>query len=169
MAQVQLPLFPSGTTLITPELAFERRDTQVVYFNGHLPVFTHEVDDLGSFRMFTSQLIVNGTATQGQIVKAFGVPLVTVKRGVKRYRQGGARMFFSPPAKRAGHKLTPERLVQAQQLLDEGRSVPEISRELSVLTSTLHKAIDHGRLRQTLKKSPRPSPKRSSRPRASAA
>ena len=47
MPQVQLPLFPSGTTSITPELAFERRDNQVVYFNGHLPVFTHGVEDSG--------------------------------------------------------------------------------------------------------------------------
>lgn len=162
-----MPLFPSGTTLITPELAFERRDNQVVYFNGHLPVFTHAVDDLSSFRMFTSQLIVNGTASQGQIAKAFGVPLVTVKRGVKRYRQGGAKPFFRPPVKRVGHRLTPERLAQAQQLLDEGRSVPEVGRELGVLGSTLHKAIDYGRLRQALKKSPRPLSQQSSRPRAS--
>jgi hypothetical protein len=167
MPQVQLPLFPSGTTLITPELAFERRDNQVVYFNGHLPVFTHGVEDLSSFRMFTSQLIVNGTASQMQIVKAFGVPLVTVKRGVKRYRQGGAKPFFSPPAKRVGHRLTPERLGQAQQLMDEGRSVPEVSRELGVLGSTLHKAIGHGRLRRALKKSLRPLRKKASRPRAS--
>ena len=169
MPQVQLPLFPSGTTLITPELAFERRDNQVVYFNGHLPVFTHAVDDLSSFRMFTSQLIVNGTTSQRQIVKAFGVPLVTVKRGVKRYRQGGAKLFFSPPAKRVGHRLTPERLGQAQQLLDEGRSVPEVGRELGVLGSTLHKAIDHGRLRRALKKSPRSLRKSASRPKASVA
>src|SRR5512137_1648957 len=133
MAQVQLPLFPSGTTLITPELAFERRDNQVVYFNGHLPVFTHAVDDLSSFRMFTSQLIINGTASQGQIARAFGVPLVTVKRGVKRYRQGGAKLFFSPPAKRVGHRLSPERLERAQELLDEGWSVSEIGRQLGVL------------------------------------
>jgi len=153
MAQVQLPLFPSGTTAITPELAFERRDNQVVYYNGHLPVFTHELGDLSSFRMFTSQLIINGTASQGQIARAFGVPLVTVKRGVKRYRQGGAKLFFSPAAKRVGHRLTSERLERAQQLLDEGESVPEIGRQLGVLPNTLHKAIDHGRLRQALKKS----------------
>src|ERR1035437_2912663 len=169
MPQVQLPLFPSGTTLITPELAFERRDNQVVYFNGHLPVFTHAVEDLSSFRMLTSQLIVNGTTSQTQIVKAFGVPLVTVKRGVKRYRQGGAKLFFSPPAKRVGHRLTPERLGQAQQLLDEGRSVPEVGRELGVLGSTLHKAIDHGRLRPALKKSPRLLRKPAPRPKASVA
>jgi hypothetical protein len=94
---------------------------------------------------------------------------VTVKRGVKRYRQGGAKLFFSPPAKRVGHRLTPERLGQAQHLLDEGRSVPEVSRELGVLGSTLHKAIDHGRLRGALKKSPRRLRKKASRPRASVA
>ena len=66
MPQVQLPMFPEGTTLITSELAFERRDSQVVYFNGHLPVFTHKAEDLGSFRLFTSQLIINGTATQAR-------------------------------------------------------------------------------------------------------
>ena len=99
-------MFPEGTTLITSELAFERRDSQVVYFNGHLPVFTHEAEDLGSFRLFTSQLIINGTATQGQIVRAFGVSLTTVKRCVKKYRQAGAKAFFAPPPPRHGHKLT---------------------------------------------------------------
>ncbi len=60
-----------------------------------------------------------------------------------------------------------ERLGQAQQLMDEGRSVPEVSRELGVLGSTLHKAIGYGRLRRALKKSPRSLRKKASRPRAS--
>lgn len=158
MPQVQLPLFPAGTTTITEALAFERRDEQVVYFNGHLPVFTHPVEDLASFRFFTTQLIVNGTATQAQIVKAFGVPLTTVKRCCHQYRAGGASAFFKPPARRQGHRLTPERLAQAQSLLDEGRSVPEISAQLNILRSTLHKAIDAGRLRQSKKKKRRPIP-----------
>lgn len=152
MPQVQLPLFPVGTTAITSELAFERRDGQVVYFNGQLPVFTHPVEDMASFRFFTTQLIVNGTATQGQIVKAFGVPLTTVKRCCQRYRKGGASAFFKPRARRQGHRLTPERLAQAQALLEEGQSVPEISAQLNILVSTLHKAIDAGRLKQFKKK-----------------
>ena len=147
-------MFPEGTTLITSELAFERRDSQVVYFNGHLPVFTHEAEDLGSFRLFTSQLIINGTATQGQIVRAFGVSLTTVKRYVKKYRQAGAKAFFAPPPPRHGHKLTGERLAQAQALLDGGQSVPSVSAQLGVLATTLHKAIDAGRLRQIKKKDP---------------
>jgi len=153
--QVQLPIFPEGTTLITSELAFERRDCQVVYFNGHLPVFTHDAKDLASFRLFTSQLIINGTATQGQIVRAFGVPLTTVKRSVKKYRLGGAKAFFAPPPPRHGHKLTAERLAQAQALLDAGESVPSVSAQIGVLATTLHKAIDTGRLRQIKKKTPR--------------
>jgi hypothetical protein len=98
MPQIQLPIFPVGTSAITAELGFERRDQQVVYLNGHLPVFTHEVDDLASFRFFTTQLIINGTATQSQIVKAFGVPLTTVKRCCRQYRERGGAAFFKPAA-----------------------------------------------------------------------
>jgi len=152
MPQIQLPVFPTGTTKITAELAFEKRDGKVVYFNGHLPVFTHAQEDVGAFRLYTSQLIVNGTASQRQIVEAFGVPLVTVKRCVKRLREKGAGVFFKAAERKAGWKLTPERLVQAQQRLDQGWNVPAISQELGVLKSTLHKAIDDGRLRQGLKK-----------------
>ena len=39
MPQLQLPMFPSGVTHITSELAFARKDGQITYFNGHMPVF----------------------------------------------------------------------------------------------------------------------------------
>jgi hypothetical protein len=157
MPQVQLPLFPHGTTPITPELAFERRENQVVYLNGHLPVFTHATDDLASFRLYTTQLIVNGTASQGDIVKAFGVPITTVKRCCKHYRQRGAAAFYQRSERRQGHRLTAVLLAQAQALLDQQVGVPEISRQLDILPSTLHKAIDAGRLKQIKKKIRRPN------------
>src|SRR5262245_5583991 len=75
MPQVQLPIFPAGSVEINRDLACRTDGDQVVYFNGHLPVFTHAKDDLASFRLFTSQLIVQGSATQGHVAKAFGVPL----------------------------------------------------------------------------------------------
>lgn len=146
MPQIQLPVFPAGAQQINAELGFECRDNQVTYFNGHLPVCTHAVDDVASFRFFTSQLMVSGTATQGEIARAFGVSLTTIKRYVKKFRRGGARAMFAPPARRSGSKLDAARLAQAQQLLDEGLSVPEVGRRLEVLATTLHKAIDSGRL-----------------------
>ncbi len=146
MPQVQLPLFPVGVTRINDGLAFSCRDGQVVYLNGHLPVFTHGETELAAFRLFTTQLIVNGSATQGEIVRAFGVSVTTVKRCVKRYRAAGAAAFFTPPKPRSGRKLTPELLPQAQALLDAGRSVPDVSAQTGVLANTLHKALRAGRL-----------------------
>ena len=46
-----------------------------------------------SFRMFTSQMIVNGTVKPKEIVRAFGVPMITVKRYVKLNREHGSRLL----------------------------------------------------------------------------
>ena len=152
MPQVQLPIFPDGVTHITSEIAFERREGKVCYFNGHLPVFIHDCEDLATFRLFSSQLVINGNASQSEISRAFGVPLVTVKRYVKLYRAGGTRAFFAVPSRRRGSKLTPELLVEAQGLLDEGLEVPDVARRLGMLSNTLHKAIRAGRLQKRVKK-----------------
>jgi putative intracellular protease/amidase len=105
-------------------------------------------------RLFTSQLVVNGSASQGDIRRAFGVPKIAVQRAVDRYRAGGAAAFFVPPQPRAGRKLTPEVLPQVQALLDQGQPVPQISRTPGVLASTIHQAIRFGRLRAGAKKRP---------------
>jgi len=162
MPQRQLPIFPDGCTQITPDLAFQRCGDTVIYLNGHLPVFTHAVDDLASFRMFTSQLCVNGSATQPQIARAFGVPLTTVKRMCAKLRDEGAGAFFAPKPRRQGSKLTDELLIKAQAMLDGGTAVPHISAELGVLQTTLHKAIGDGRL----KKKPNASTPRPIQPQA---
>jgi hypothetical protein len=146
MPQLQLPIFPEGLTSITEDLAFQREDGQVVYFDGLMPVFQHDEKDLKSFRVFTSQLIANGTVRQRDIVHAFGVPLATVKRYTKLHREQGAAGFFRPPRRRSASVLTPEVQQRAQALLDEGQSVPEVSREVRVAGNTLHKAIRAGRL-----------------------
>lgn len=152
MPQVQLPVFPAGATPLNDDLAFACHDGQVTYFNGHLPVFTHAQEDLAAFRLFTSQLVVNGSATQGDIRRAFGVPKVAVQRAVDKYRAEGAGAFFVPPKPRPGRKLTPEVLAQVQARLDQGESVPEISRQTGVLANTIHKAIRAGRLQERAKK-----------------
>ncbi len=116
---MQLPIFPSHSKSITSELAFQEREGTVWYFNGHFPVFSHPVEDVASFRFFTSQLIANGSASQSEIARAFGVPLVSVKRACKKLREEGAGGFFRPAERRYGHKLTAERIEEAQKLLDE--------------------------------------------------
>ena len=132
MPQVQLPIFPAGVTHINSEVAFEERDGKVYYFNGHLPVFVHEKSALATFRLFSTQLVINGNATQAEVSRAFGVPLVTVKRYVKLYREHGAAAFFAPAKKRSASKLTAEVCQQVQGLLDQGLTVPEVGREVGI-------------------------------------
>jgi transposase len=146
MPQVQLPIFPAGSVEINRDLACRCEEAQVIYYNGHLPVFMHAKEDLASFRLFTSQLIVQGSATQGDIAKAFGVPLVSIKRGTKLYRACGTAGFFRPKARREGSKLTAEKLEQARLLLLQGHPLPVVSQQTGVLTDTLRKAIAAGRL-----------------------
>jgi biotin operon repressor len=148
MPQRQLPIFPAGSTAITNEIAFEVREGRVFYFNGHLPVFTHDIADIASFRLFTTQLIENGTVSQGNIAKVFGISLTTIKRCVKRYREKGPEAFYVSGPRRKGKKLTPERLLEVQGLLNQGESVPAASTRVGILANTIHKAIDDGRLQK---------------------
>ena|SRR6266571_2725854 len=152
MPQLQLPIFPAGLTALTNDIAFQRVDGKVFYFHGHLPVFQHEEKDVKSFRLFTSQLIANKTVRQRDIVRAFGVPLGTVKRYMKVHQQYGAQGFFRQSRRRGATVLTAEVQQRAQQWLDEGKSVPEVARETKVKANTLHKAIRAGRLHSLKKK-----------------
>ena len=151
---MQLPVFPAGAQNLTPEIGFECRQDQVTYFNGHLPVFTHHKTDVQSFRLITAQWIEQGLISQADVVRSFGLSPTTIKRYVKRFRKGGTKALFSASVKRKGNKLTPERLLEAQQLLNEKIGVPELSQKLGILPTTLHKAIDDGRLKGFKKNHP---------------
>jgi transposase len=152
MPQLQLPIFPAGVTEINHQIAVEKREGTVYYLHGHLPVFHHSEEDVRGFRLFTSQMIVNGTVKPKEIVTAFGVPMITVKRYVKVLRERGAEGFYVAQRRHSSASvLKGEVLEQAQRWLDEGRTVPEIAQELKVLANTLHKAIRAGRLRQPKK------------------
>ncbi len=86
MPQLQLPMFPAGATEINSRIAVRKEANTIGCIHGHLPVFNHEEADVRSFRMFTRQMIAGGTVTPKEIVKTFGVPMITVKRYVKLYR-----------------------------------------------------------------------------------
>ena len=135
MPQIQLPFFPEGVTQISDLLAFRVEDGRVAYFNGNMPVFIHDKDDIATFRMITAQFCVNGNAKQAEISAVFGIPKVTVKRAVKRYREEGPRGFYTPRKPRGAAVLT-----------------AEVARRLELKPDTLSKAVRAGRLHMPLKK-----------------
>lgn len=146
MPQLQLPFFPTGSTQINAHLAVEKKDGHVTYFNGLMPVFMHAENDLATFRMITSQFCVNGNAKLVEISRTFGVPIGTVKRFTRLYREQGPKGFYQPRKRRGAAVLTPCVLETAQCLFDRGLSVPEVACELGIKKDTLRKAVYAGHL-----------------------
>jgi hypothetical protein len=128
------------------EVVFEERDGKVYYFNGHLPVFVHEKSALTTFQLFSTHwssmamrlrrryLVHSGTAGHSQ----------TLREALPGGRCSG---FFAPTKKRLASKLTEQVCQRAQELSDRGLEVPEVDRQLGILSDILHKAIRWGRLR----------------------
>jgi transposase-like protein len=165
---MQLPFFYEGVNAITNDVGYEKNEGTVVYYCGTMPVFSHPVDDLDSFRMIVSQLYVNGTVRQANLTRAFNIKPLALKRWVKRYRAAGARAFFQ--SHKGGSKpkiLTAEVLARAQGLLDQGRTLSETATELALSYDVLRKAVKDGRLKKPLEKKEngRPDAERSPEPR----
>ena len=146
MSKTKLPIFSEGVTKISDLLAFRLEDGRVTYFNGNMPVFIHDQDDIATFRMVTAQFCINGNARQSEIAKVFGIPNVTVKWAVKRYREKGPKGFYTPRKARGAAVLTPEVVAEAQRLLDKGLEPAEAARRLELKPDTLSKAVRAGRL-----------------------
>jgi hypothetical protein len=146
MPQTLLPLYPSDATRINHAMSFCRRDESVYYFHGTLTVFTHAEADLKAFRMFTSQLVVNGSCKQAEIVWEFGISAIGIKRYAKKLRAGGSDAFYSPHKKRQPRVLTPEVLKHVWELLTEGTTSSAVTKDLGLKLDTPTKAVREDRL-----------------------
>ena len=119
----------------------------VYYFHGCMPIFSHAEDDSASFKMFTSQLYVDGNCKQSEIVRAFGVTPISVKRAVKKYRERGVAGFFRPRRlERKPRVWTDDVVKKAQTMLDEDASLSDIAQELNIKPDTLYRAVRSGKL-----------------------
>lgn len=157
MPQLILPISPADSILINNVLSYARREGRVYYFQGCMPIFQHAEDDGASFKMILSQFYINGACKQAELVKAFDLCPITLKRWVKKYREEGPSGFYAKRNVRGPHILTDEVLEKAQRLFDEGKSRSEVCEATGVKTDALRKAIKAGKLKEPLKKSPRPA------------
>lgn len=152
MPQLQLPIFSADAVDINGKLLFKNDAGTITYFHGIMPVFSHNKNDLKAFRMITSQFYVNGTVTQAEIVRAFGVTPQSVKRAVKLYREKGIDGFYAPRNTRGAAVLTDEIIENIQQRLNNKNSIADIAMELDLKPNTIDKAVRAGRLHNPFKK-----------------
>ncbi|MDP3913283.1 MAG: helix-turn-helix domain-containing protein [Bacteroidota bacterium] len=146
MPQARLPFFPEEITLINQHIGFQKKNGIVWYFNGMMPVFQHQENDYLSFHLFTSQLVVNGNCKQSEIVKAFNISAISVKRWVKKFREQGSESFFIKKHSKKKIVLTPEKILEIQELSRQGFDIPEISSRSNIKVNTLQKAIRSGQI-----------------------
>jgi len=144
--QALLPLIPDGATQVNTLVSIVREDGQWTYFVGVMPVFVHREDDRRSFRMFTAQLVCQGTCRVTEIVQMFGVSKNSVLRSAEKFRKVGVEGFFAPRRGRGPTVMTDEAIAKAQELLKRGSSREEVAEELGIKYDTLRKAINQGRL-----------------------
>jgi len=141
-----LPFLMEGSSELTSQISVHCSGAQWTYFLGMLPVFTHEARDKASFRMYTSQLYVEGHCQQTDIMRVFGVSKNSVIRSVATYRKGGIAEFFKNARTRGPAVLKGETKEKVQHLLDQGYSKEEVAKKLGLDPGTLRKAINSGRL-----------------------
>jgi transposase len=150
MGQQILPLFIEGETRINEKIHYEyKKETATIYYYLYChPLYSHCVNEKISFQLVIAQLIVSGHCRNFEIVNAFGVSSISVKRSVKKYRTGGMSAFFKSRPTRGPKVLTDEVLLEAQELLDEGEARTDAAQKLGIKANTLSKAIQAGKLRQ---------------------
>ena len=154
MGQEILPLFIEGENNINNKISYEKsEDNNIYYYLYCNPITFHSIDDHIQFKVVTSQLIMNGHCKNIEIVRAFGVSEISVKRNVKKLREKGVASFYKTRnTRKGGTILTNDILLEAQEMLDAEESRNDIALKLSLKVNTLSKAIQSGKLFEHKKK-----------------
>ena len=119
-----------------------------------MPVFSHDETDIETFRMITSQFCVSGHVKQSEIIRAFGVTSISVKRSVKTYREKGPKGFYAPRVRRGAGGLVEDVVSEIEGRLAGGATAAEIAKDLGLKLNTIQKAMREGRIRAPIKKNP---------------
>lgn len=147
--QMQLPIFPASTKMLSETWGVFEKDNFVYYLHNGSPVHVHSKDDLNTYRYITGNIIVNNGVKPSRLSNVFGVGVRNFERYAKKYRDGGADAFFKPSDQRGKcHKMTPERLVEAQKYLDSGLSQGKTAKLINVNEASIRYHLKKGTLKK---------------------
>jgi transposase len=147
--QLQLPIFPASTIMISPTLGAFEKDGFIYYLHNGVPIDHHAKESLKHFRYFTSKFIVNGLCRNVDIIRSFGVSECSVVKNVQLYKTKGEKGFFGAD-KRGGHchKMLPDRIERIQAMMDNGMSNYAIAKKENLSEGTIRYAIAQGKLKK---------------------
>jgi hypothetical protein len=147
--QLQLPLFPASTTLVSDCLGVYQEDGLVQYIVNGLPVYAHPKGDINAFRYIISNFIHQRLCRKIDVQRCFGVSEDSVQRAYKKFVEKGETGFFGDDARKGkAHKITGDKRVAIQNKLDKGQSVNSIAKQEGVRESAIRYGIIQGYLKK---------------------
>ena len=148
--QLLLPIYPQSTKMIGDQLGVFKKDGIVHYLHNGMPVYSHSVESINSFRFITSNFIHQGRCRKVDVERCFGVSEDSVSRAYKRFKEKGEAGFFGNDARKGkAHKLTGELRIRIQSKLDKGQSNYSIAKEVRVTESAIRYGIKQGYLKKS--------------------
>jgi biotin operon repressor len=147
--QMQLPLFPSTTKLISNTVGIFAKDDYVYYLHNGSPIHCHSKDDINSYRYITANLVNIGLCKPSEIATALGVSSRNIQRYAKTLREKGPDWFFNRKEERGQcYKMSADLLKDAQELIDKFYSISDIGRLLGVSEGTIRYHLRKGTLKK---------------------
>jgi biotin operon repressor len=147
--QLQLPIFPDTTKLITPSLGFYHLNGLIYYLHNGAPIFCHKKDDLSSYRYICGNLVYMGLCTAVSLAKALGVNRRNIERYAQSIRKNGTDHHFHKQDMRGQcHKMTKDKIQEAHTLINLGISQHKTAQELGVSEGCIRYHLRHGDLKK---------------------
>jgi len=147
--QTILPIFPDETKMVNFQVGFKQMDDFVHYFVNGMPVYCHEAGDMNGYRFVLATLVNNKFCSIKELSEALGVHKKNVERYAKSLRDHGMAYFFNRKETRGQcHKFTPEKIDEAQKLLDLGYSQQGTAKTIGVSESAIRYHIKAGALKK---------------------
>ena len=144
-----LPIFPDDIKMVNFQVGFKKIDEFVHYFVNGMPVYCHETGDKNGYRFVLATLVNNKFCSIRELSEALGVNKKNVERYAKDLREKGMAHFFNRKETRGQcHKFTPEKMKEAQQLLDQGYSQYGTAKAIDVSESAIRYHISAGNLKK---------------------
>ena len=144
-----LPIFPSDTKMINYRVGFHQIDDFVHYLINGMPVYCHAKGDKNGYRYVMATLIRQNFCTIKELSEALGVPRKNIERYAKALKEKGMAHFFNRKETRGQcHKFTPEKMKDAQELLDGGYSQQGTAKAIGVSESAIRYHIRAGGLKK---------------------
>jgi DNA-binding transcriptional ArsR family regulator len=145
-----LPIFPKDIKMVNYQVGFKQMDDFVHYFVNGMPVYCHQLDDKNGYRYVLATLVNHNLRSIKELSEALGVHKKNVERYAKDLRQKGMAHFFNRKETRGQcYKFTPEKMNQAQGLLDQGYSQYRTAKMIGVSESAIRYHIKAGSLKKS--------------------